>query len=423
MDVIFETRLNKHLQLCNQYHALHMVGGRGNVEIPHPLRAISSQITITFDGLPYGASSFTDNRQRVISESINEDGVSQVVVDISVDTTDRTGRAFLPVTDEHLKEYLGTSRHITPDYEPIKEAAMKVVGDENDVYRAVEKLLVFTHNYIDYALTLEIFSAPDIFERKQGRCTEYAILFASLTRAVGIPSRLVFGFRYSGTTWMGHMWNEVYVDEWIAVDAAQGQMAPDALLVKVAHAPSLTGEENLQATVFTGHRLNIDSVTLREIEAPEGVPAKSGIYGNQYTSREHACQISVPETWTMTKGELVGQSMLVMQNKAGGASAVLMTFDAPMGVSAKEVLDGSIQQAATRMSATALSSGTATLGNLTGVSARLRIDAEGAEVLQDMIVAVSDDIVYVVTLTALAAAWDLFAPDFQEIRDSFVSWR
>ena len=24
LDVIFETRLNKHLQLCNQYHALHM---------------------------------------------------------------------------------------------------------------------------------------------------------------------------------------------------------------------------------------------------------------------------------------------------------------------------------------------------------------------------------------------------------------
>ena len=138
--------------------------------VSHPLRSVNSRITISFDGLPIGAASFTDNRQRVVSESINEDGVSEVVVEISVDTTDRTGWASLPVTDEGLEEYLGTTRHITPDYEPIKEAALEVIGDETDVYRAVEKLLAFTHNYLDYNITLEIFSAPDIFELRQGRC-------------------------------------------------------------------------------------------------------------------------------------------------------------------------------------------------------------------------------------------------------------
>lgn len=402
---------------------LDMVGGRGNIEVSHPLRSVTSQITISFDGRPYGAASFTDNRQRVVSESINEDGTSEVVVDISVDTTDRTGRAFLPVTDEDLQEYLGTTRRITPDYEPIKRAALKVIGDETDVYKAVEKLLTFTHNYLDYAITLEIFSAPDIFERQQGRCTEFAILFASLTRAVGIPSRLALGFRYDGTTWVGHMWNEVYIDEWIAVDATQGQMAPDALVVKVAHASSLTGEDNIQATVFTGHRFNIDSVTLSEIEAPEGIPAESGISGNQYTSRKYACQISAPKAWTMLEVEQAGQSMLLMQNQQGGASAVLMTLDAPIGLSAKEVLVASIQQAAATMSVEVLSSDTASLGNLAGVSAMLRIDAEGATIIQDAIVAVSGDIVYVVTLSAVEAIWDSFATDFQQIKDSFISWR
>jgi hypothetical protein len=402
---------------------LDMVGGRGNIEVSHPLRSVNSRITITCDGLPYGAASFTDNRQRVVSEFINEHGTSEVVVDITVDRTDRTGRASLPVIDEHLQEYLGTTRHITPDYEPIKKAALEVIGDETDVYRAAEKLLTFTHNYLDYAITLEIFTAPDAFERRQGRCTEFANLFASLTRAVGIPSRLVFGFRYNGTTWVGHMWNEVYIDEWIAVDAAQGQMAPDALVVKVAHASSLTGEENLQAAVFTGHRFNIDSVTLDEIQAPEGVPTESGIYGNQYVSLEHACQISAPEAWVMTKTEQSGLPMLIMQYEMGGASAVLMTFDAPIGLSAQEVLNASLQQAAATMSIAMLSSGTATLGNLTGVSASLRVDAQGTSVLQDVIVAVSADIVYVVTLSAVEAMWDLFAEDFQEIKDSLMSWR
>lgn len=402
---------------------LDMVGGTGNIEVSHPLRSVNSRITITFEGLPYGASSFTDNRQRVVSESVREDGTSEVIVEISVDTTDRTGRASLPLTDGRLREYLGTTRRITPDYEPIKEAALNVIGDETDVYRAVERLLAFTHNYLEYAITLEIFTAPDIFERRQGRCTEYAILFASLTRAVGIPSRLALGFRYDGTTWLGHMWNEVYIDEWVAVDATQGQMAPDALVVKVAHASSLTGQENLQAVVFTGHRFHIDSVTLREIEAPEGVPAESGIYGNQYTSLEYACQISAPETWGMTEVDQAGQSMLIMQNQTGGASAVLLALDAPIGVSARDVLSASILQAAATMSVETLSSGTATLGNLTGVSALLRIETEGVQILQDVIVTISADIVYVVTLSAVEAAWDLFATDFEKIKESFVSWR
>ncbi|HOB91365.1 MAG TPA: transglutaminase-like domain-containing protein [Bacillota bacterium] len=402
---------------------LDMVGGRGNIVVSHPLRSVNSRITISFDGLPIGAASFTDNRQRVVSESINEDGVSEVVVEISVDTTDRTGWASLPVTDEGLEEYLGTTRHITPDYEPIKEAALEVIGDETDVYRAVEKLLAFTHNYLDYNITLEIFSAPDIFELRQGRCTEFSILFASLTRAVGIPSRLALGFRYDGTTWVGHMWNEVYIGEWVAVDATQGQMAPDALVVKVAHASSLTGDESLTTTVFTGHRFYIDSVTLKEIEAPEGVPAQSGIYENQYTSLEYACQISVPENWAMFEVTQAGEWMLVMQHQAGGASAILMTLEAPIGMKADDVLLASIQQAAATMPVEVISSGSIPLGNLTGSTARLRIDADGNSVLQDAIVAVSEDIVYVVTLSALEAMWDSFAADFDQIKDSFISWR
>jgi hypothetical protein len=115
--------------------------------------------------------------------------------------------------------------------------------------------------------------------------------------------------------------------------------------------------------------------------------------------------------------------MLIMQYEMGGASAVLMTFDAPIGLSAQEVLNASLQQAAATMSIAMLSSGTATLGNLTGVSASLRVDAQGTSVLQDVIVAVSADIVYVVTLSAVEAMWDLFAEDFQEIKDSLMSWR
>lgn len=75
------------------------------------------------------------------------------------------------------------------------------------------------------------------------------------------------------------------------------------------------------------------------------------------------------------------------------------------------------------MAVEVLGSQEAFLGNLTGVSATLRIDAGTVTVLQDVTIATAEDIIYVVTLSAVEDMWDLFAEDFQSIKDSFISWR
>lgn len=405
---------------------LDMVGGKGNVEVKYPLRSIQSRITISYEGSATGASCFTDNRQRIVSESVREDGTTEVVVEISVDTTDRTGQASLPVIDPSLREYLGATRHITPDYEPIKQTAQQIVGDERDVWRAVEKLLRFTHDYIQYSVNLEIFTAPDIFASRQGRCTEFAILFASLARAVGVPTRLALGFRYDGTTWVGHMWDEVYVGEWVAVDPTQGQMSPDALLVKVAHGSSLTGEENLYATLFTNHRFNIEHVALRELELPDWVDDRTGVVGSSFVSRDYAFSISVPTSWVIVEAEQAGQWMLVMQPQRAvpGASAVLTVVSLPLGARADEALSAIVTQSAAAMAleVVAVESGVQ-LGNTTASVATIRVVANGVMVRQDVLVAVVEDLLYVLTLTSKEAEWQLYSAELNEIANSFVTWR
>ena len=66
----------------------------------------------------------------------------------------------------------------------------------------------------------------------RGDCTEYAYLFATLARIIGIPARTVSGLAYSEEPTPGfllHAWNEVYLDgSWRAVDPTWNQSTVDA---------------------------------------------------------------------------------------------------------------------------------------------------------------------------------------------------
>ncbi len=54
-------------------------------------------------------------------------------------------------------------------------------------------------------------NTTDILKRKAGVCQHYATLFASLARAVGIPTRLVFGYRLANNNVIMHAWNEIEI--------------------------------------------------------------------------------------------------------------------------------------------------------------------------------------------------------------------
>lgn len=60
------------------------------------------------------------------------------------------------------------------------------------------------------------------FNSKKGICFDYACLYVSMSRAVGLKVRMVTGEGYNGISWVSHAWNEVYLKDegkWINVDA------------------------------------------------------------------------------------------------------------------------------------------------------------------------------------------------------------
>lgn len=59
------------------------------------------------------------------------------------------------------------------------------------------------------------------FENRTGICFDYACLYVAMSKAVGLPVRLVTGDAYNGEEFINHAWNEVYLkdeDKWINVD-------------------------------------------------------------------------------------------------------------------------------------------------------------------------------------------------------------
>jgi transglutaminase-like putative cysteine protease len=64
----------------------------------------------------------------------------------------------------------------------------------------------------------------------------------ALSRAVGIPSRAAVGLMYGDGMFAYHMWPEVFVGEWVAldpkwpaVDPATGETYTDATHIKLGH--------------------------------------------------------------------------------------------------------------------------------------------------------------------------------------------
>ena len=102
----------------------------------------------------------------------------------------------------------------------------------------LEQLLRDSGEY-DYTLNMEV-ENPDrdpveefLTVRKRGHCEYFASALALMLRSVGIPSRLVTGFKgadfhesegyYEVQQRHGHVWVEAFVDdEWIVLDPTPG---------------------------------------------------------------------------------------------------------------------------------------------------------------------------------------------------------
>jgi len=117
--------------------------------------------------------------------------------------------------------------------------AVQAVGDAKSPREKADRLVHFVHAFIKGDLTVStVMSVPEIIAQKRGVCREYALLFAALARAAGIPARRVAGLMYMGDdvkAFGGHAWDEVALDgKWVPVDPTWDETVLDAGHVTLA---------------------------------------------------------------------------------------------------------------------------------------------------------------------------------------------
>ncbi|MCL4416117.1 MAG: hypothetical protein M1365_05380 [Actinobacteria bacterium] len=139
--------------------------------------------------------------------------------------------------DEDLNIYTTDDLFIDSDNPIIIEAAKKTVGNETDPVKKAKKLYNYVASKVSYDFVrakenYDFMYASEILKIGKGVCADYAILYAALLRASGIPARVVGGipsFSILGEKGqeldVGHAWTEVKLPGygWIPIDITQEQ--------------------------------------------------------------------------------------------------------------------------------------------------------------------------------------------------------
>lgn len=140
-----------------------------------------------------------------------------------------------PITAKEFQEYLKETPEIQVKHALIRTLAKDMVGDEPDAWKAAKRISTWVFDNLEKEL-VDSLTALDALHDRRGECQSHTNLFTALTRAAGIPTRVVNGLVYSiqFKGFLYHAWPEVWVGEWRALDPTLGQHHVDATHIKLS---------------------------------------------------------------------------------------------------------------------------------------------------------------------------------------------
>jgi hypothetical protein len=136
-----------------------------------------------------------------------------------------------PVRHEQIEAALAQTLTLPVGHPEIERIARELAPAAND--RAlVQQMLRAVNRYFTYDDGTRSVDLTAAMRIRRGDCTEFADLFTTLARTMGLPSRPVTGLIYDDIAGPGfylHAWSEVAIDgEWVAVDPTIDQLPIDA---------------------------------------------------------------------------------------------------------------------------------------------------------------------------------------------------
>lgn len=170
-----------------------------------------------------------DIEDEFIIFNFNETGMLSYMVESKVDNEfilKKVKTVYLPLNiPPELEVYTEATEYVVID-SYIKNKAFQLVAKDKDAFETLYNIAEYIRKNMNYSIeNQELRNASWIMQEKKGVCSHYTILFMSMTRALGIPSRFVSGVAYSNKdkAIKEHAWAEVWLGEWIPFDVTFGQ--------------------------------------------------------------------------------------------------------------------------------------------------------------------------------------------------------
>ncbi len=275
-------------------------------DIGHPDRLRTLKVRLTWKDVPFDDLILEDKRQQILEKT---DATESNAVTLVITASKPVEKPLkFPIDDARFAPYLAATRYIKPDDEAIKRQARQWTGRSSDSLAAVRVLSREISSYLNGgSLIAETLSGPEVLHLKEGKCSEYATLFASLSRSIGIPVRIVLGERLVGGHWVGHMWNEAYVGEWITVDSTANEVGSSFSLIKFVHSDTVMGTQKVRFGLTDSLAITVADF---KQSPPISTKLKTGVDGKKYTNVDYVCRLTAPrDSW-----------MLVDKSQAGVAT-------------------------------------------------------------------------------------------------------
>lgn len=174
---------------------------------------------------------------------------------------------------------LSPNAFLQSDDPAVQAFALSVASEEKDSWAIAVALEKAVRETIENKnLSQSLLSAADVLKKKEGDCTEHAVLLAAALRARGIPSRIAIGLTYvpglGGFAY--HMWTEAWIEKrWIPLDATTARGGTTASYLKLEDS-SLAGASPFSVflpAMRVLNRLNVETVGVQYAGSTAVTPA------------------------------------------------------------------------------------------------------------------------------------------------------
>ena len=175
-----------------------------------------------------------DHRQKIIKVEKQDDGnyITTLRIKSEPKKMDRTVQK--KDETEQDPKYLEETAEVQSRHKIIQALARELSADGKSKWQLAKDINLWVHLNLRKEM-VDTVTALDALLEKRGECQSHTYLFTALTRASGIPTRIVNGLVYSKEYegFLYHAWPEVFLGEWKAMDPTFGQDRTDATHIKL----------------------------------------------------------------------------------------------------------------------------------------------------------------------------------------------